>query len=171
MKFSELKGRAVVRLDTATKLGEVADLMMDPATWHIVSLKVRTGLFSAFLLVPVGEVQNIGTDAVTVVAPQPDATDSPHSPAASPARAGSDASAAPLVELTAILGSKVVTDAGTLVGELRDILFDWTNLTITSYEVREGGVLGKVREFVATPEVRFGEKIITMPAALLSQPS
>jgi hypothetical protein len=30
--------------------------------------------------------------------------------------------------------------------------------------------LGKAREFVATPEVGFREKIITMPAALLSPP-
>jgi sporulation protein YlmC with PRC-barrel domain len=169
MKFSELKGRAVVRLDTATKLGEVEDLMMDPTTWHIVSLKVRTGLFSAAVLVPAGEVQNIGTDAVTLAGPLPAAPDAPDPPP--PGSLGSSESAAPLVDLTSILGIKVVTDAGTLVGELRDILLDWSNLTITGYEVREGGMLGKAREFVATPEVRFGEKIITMPAALLSQPS
>ncbi len=172
MKFSELKGRAVVSLDNATKLGQVEDLMMEPATWHIVGLLVRTGMFSRSVLVPAGEVHNIGADAVTISAPLAEATDAAGSPQPTPP-AGLETveSAGSLVKLTSILGIKVVTDAGTLVGELGDILLDWANLTITSYEVREQGVFGKVRQFVATPEVRFGEKIITMPAALLSQPS
>jgi sporulation protein YlmC with PRC-barrel domain len=83
----------------------------------------------------------------------------------------SAAGAAPLIALTTVLGNKVVTDAGTLVGELQDVLLDWANLTITGYEVREGGVFAKTQEFTATPDLRFGEKIITMPAQLLSQPA
>jgi uncharacterized protein YrrD len=158
MKFSELKGRAVVSLDNAQKMGEVEDLMVEPVSRHIVSLKVRTGLFSAAQFVPAGEVKNVGVDAVTIAA---HAGPAPQSAEGAP----------PLVELTRILGNKVVTDAGTLVGELRDVLLDWANLTITGYEVSEGGLFAKVQEFTATPEVRFGDKIITMPAQLLSQPA
>jgi uncharacterized protein YrrD len=158
MKFSELKGRAVVRLEEAQRIGEVEDLMIEPVSRHIVSLKVRTGLFSAAELVPAAEVKNVGADAVTIALP---AEPTPQSAAGAP----------PLIALTTILGNKVVTDAGTLVGELQDVLLDWANLAITGYEVREGGVFAKTQEFAATPDLRFGEKIITMPAQLLSQPA
>jgi sporulation protein YlmC with PRC-barrel domain len=157
MKFSELKGRAVVRLEEAQRIGEVEDLMIDPVSRHIVSLKVRTGLFSAAELVPAAEVKNVGADAVTIALPVEPAPQS--------------AAGAPPIALTSILGNKVVTDAGTLVGELQDVLLDWANLAITGYEVREGGVFAKTQEFTATPDLRFGEKIITMPAQLLSQPA
>jgi sporulation protein YlmC with PRC-barrel domain len=158
MKFSELKGRAVVRLEEAQRIGEVEDLMVEPVSRHIVSLKVRTGLFSAAELVPAAEVKNVGADAVTIA---PTAEPAPPSAAGAP----------PLIALTTILGNKVVTDAGTLVGELQDVLLDWANLAITGYEVREGGVFAKTQEFAATPDLRFGEKIITIPAQLLSQPA
>ena len=68
MKFSELKGRAVVSLDNAQKMGEVEDLMVEPVSRHIVSLKVRTGRFSASQLVPADTVKNVGVDAVTIAA-------------------------------------------------------------------------------------------------------
>jgi uncharacterized protein YrrD len=158
MKFSELKGRAVVSLADARKIGEVEDLMVEPASRRIESLKVRTGRFRAAQFVPAGEVKNVGVDAVIVAAN------------ADPAAPGG-ASGSPLVELTRILGNKVLTDAGTLVGELRDVLLDWATLTITGYEVSAGGLFAQAQEFTATPEVRFGDKIITMPAQLLNQPA
>ncbi len=100
----------------------------------------------------------MGADAVTIAS-----TAEPAPPSAS--------GAPPLIALSTILGNKVVTDAGTLVGELQDVLLDWANLAITGYEVREGGVFAKTQEFTATPDLRFGEKIITMPAQLLNQPA
>ena len=59
MKFSELKGRAVVNLGDARKIGEVEDLMVEPDSYHIASLKIRTGLFSAPHLVPAVDVKNV----------------------------------------------------------------------------------------------------------------
>ena len=168
MKFSELKGRAVISLDDATKIGEVEDLMVDPVSRHIVSLKVRVGHFKAAKLVPATDVKNVGADAVTLttnslLADKP--ADSTVSGVAS------SVSAPGAVGLSSILGTKVVTDAGTLVGQLKDVIFDWSTLDITGYEVSEGGMFAKSQEFTATPDVRFGEKIITMPAELLSQPA
>src|SRR5438876_11156034 len=66
MKFSELKGRAVVDLEDARKIGEVEDLVVEPHGHSIVSLKVRTGLFHAAKLVSVTDVKNVGADAVTI---------------------------------------------------------------------------------------------------------
>ncbi len=168
MRFSELKGRAVVSLDDATKIGEVEDLMVDPVSLHVVSLRVHAGHFKAPLTIPAGDVQSVGADAVTLTtnstlagAPSPDTDTGPDSAA----------SAAPAVELTSVLGTKVVTDAGTLVGRLSDVVLDWSQLAITGYEVHEGGLFAKAQVFAASPDVHWGDKIITIPAALFSQPA
>src|SRR5689334_13743476 len=66
MKFSELKGRAVVNLEDARKIGTVEDLMVEPESHHIASIKVRIGMFHASQLIPVADVKNVGGDAVTI---------------------------------------------------------------------------------------------------------
>jgi sporulation protein YlmC with PRC-barrel domain len=178
MKFSELKGRAVVNLEDAEKIGEVEDLMVEPDSHRIVSIKVRTGLFHAATLVPVADVKNVGADAVTISVAANTAS-SPVDAAGSNrsgtwqqgTSAGNSESLSPLMEITSILGKKVVTDAGTMVGELHDVMVDWVDLMITGYEVHEGGLFAKAQEFAATPGVRYGNKLITIPAQLLSHPN
>lgn len=178
MKFSELKGRAVVNLEDAMKIGEVEDLMFEPDGHRIVSIKVRTGLFHAAQLVPVTDVKNVGADAVTIsVAANPASSPADTTGSDQPGAGQQDTSAGnseslqPLMEITGILGKKVVTDAGTMVGELRDVMVDWVDLTIAGYEVHEGGLFTKAQEFAATPGVRYGSKLITIPAQLLSHPN
>ncbi|MDQ6693709.1 MAG: PRC-barrel domain-containing protein [Chloroflexota bacterium] len=159
MKFSELKGKPVVDLADAKKMGEVEDLLVDPESHRILTLKVKTGLFSAAQLVPAGYIKSVGSDAVTISA----------SDSSDPGPAGSGRPTQP-IEMTSIMGNKVVTDAGTVVGDVRDVLFEWVSLMITGYEVREGGLFSKPHEFAATPDVRYGDKIITIPAELLNHP-
>ena len=184
MKFSELKGRAVVDLEDARKIGEVEDLLVEPHGHTIISLKVRTGLFHAAKVVPVTDIKNVGADAVTIsvgASPShiqadmanPSASDSAGPSAAQQQSTSSQSSerSQPLIEITSILGNKVVTDAGTMVGELNDAMVDWVDLKITGYEVREGGLFAKAQEFAATPEVSYGNKMITIPAQLLSHPA
>src|SRR6059058_5439314 len=82
MKFSELKGRAVVSLDSATKLGEVEDLLLDTDSRETIGVKVKTGLFGGTLVVPIAQVKSVGPDAVTVTGPvgehgEPTETDTP----------------------------------------------------------------------------------------------
>jgi sporulation protein YlmC with PRC-barrel domain len=206
MKFTELKGRAVVSLEDAIKLGTIEDLMVDAESHNIVSIQVRTGMFHAPRIIPVADVKNVGSDAVTIsiggmanissmtgvagvagidktAAQQPVAASggssiegsttitspvitSPGAPGISPVTAGSEAP----IEITSLLGNKVVTDAGTMVGNLSDVLVDWVDLTITGYEVHMGGAFTKAQEFVDTPGVRYGNKLITLPAELLNNP-
>lgn len=155
MKFSELKGRAVVNVEDAKKVGEVENLFLDPASRQVISLKVKTGgLFSTALILPVSRIMNIGPDAVTIRADVAGADQT------------NDAQAS--VEVTAILGNKVVTDAGALVGEVHDVLLDPVSAAITGYDVREGGIFAKSLEISATPDIRYGEKLITIPAPLPS---
>jgi sporulation protein YlmC with PRC-barrel domain len=167
MKFSELKGRAVVNLEDASKLGTIEDLMVDAESHHIVSIKVRTGMFHAAQIVPVADVTNVGGDAVTIsTGGTANITSMPES-TASPTSVGSQGP----IEITSLLGNKVVTDAGTMVGELSDVMIDWVDLTITGYEVHMGGPFTKAQEFVDTPGVRYGNKLITLPAELLNHPN
>ena len=186
MKFSELKGRAVINLEDASKIGEVEDLIVEPDGHHIVSLKVRTGLFHASRLVPVADVKNVGADAVTIsvdAGPATIPTDTTIQPLSDNAgQAGVEqhstsngrsekSQAGPVIEVSSILGNKVVTDAGTLVGTLRDVMVDWVDLTITGYEVHDGGMFSKAQDFGDTPDVHYGNKLITIPAQLLSHPN
>lgn len=182
MKFSELKGRAVVNLEDAEKIGELADLLIEPGSHRILSLKVRTGLFHSAKVVPVSDVKNVGADAITIAlggSPSDPTADMANSgtagngyiPPAAQQDNGASGSPQSPVEITSILGNKVVTDAGTMVGDLHDVIIDWSNLCITGYEVHQGGLFSKSKEFAATPEVRYGNKMITMPAHLLSQPA
>ncbi len=155
MKFSELKGRAVVDVEDAKKIGEIDNLLLEPGTRQVSSLKVKTGgLFSTPLTIAISQLMNIGPDAVTVKVDT-----------ASPGKAtGVDES----VELSSVLGHKVVTDAGTLIGEVHDVLLDPVSAAVMGYEVREGGIFAKSLEISATPEIRYGEKLITIPAPLPS---
>jgi uncharacterized protein YrrD len=155
IKFSELKGRAVVNVEDAKKIGEIDNLLLEPGTRRVSSLKVKpSGLFSTPLTIAISQLMNIGPDAVTVKAP----------PATSAQTSSSDES----FELTSVLGHKVVTDAGALLGEIHDVLLDPVNAAVTGYEVREGGIFAKSLEIAATPDVRYGEQIITIPAPLPS---
>ncbi len=163
MKFSELKGRAVVNVEDAEKIGEVENLLLEPTTRRVVGWKVKTGgLFSTPINVTSPQIINIGPDAVTIKV-------APKTATAKPDEAKDDAnSAQEIVELTSILGNKVVTDAGVLVGEVRDVLLDPNSGAVTGYEVNEGGLFAKTREVAATEDVRYGEKLLTIPAPLPS---
>lgn len=188
MKFSELKGRAVVNLEDAKKIGAVEDLMVEPESHRIVSVKVSSRMFHAAQMIPVANVKNVGGDAVTISTGAGMATPSSTAEstlgqqmAVSQGSNGGSATTAtisvvplgsqPAIEITSLLGNKVVTDAGTMVGELRDVMVDWVDLTITGYEVHTGGVFTKAQEFVDTPGVHYGNKLITIPAELLNHPN
>jgi len=186
MKFSELKGRAVVNFEDATNIGAVEDLMVQPESHHIVSVKVRTGMFHSAEVIPVTDVKNVGEDAVTIsvavagvdITHMADSNSAEQyvrkahsSSVGSTASTKSAESSQPLIEITSLLGNKVVTDAGTMVGKLRDVLIDWVDLSITGYEVHEGGMFTKAQEFIDTPDVHYGDKLITIPAQLLSHPN
>jgi sporulation protein YlmC with PRC-barrel domain len=191
MKYSELKGRAVINLEDASKIGEVEDLLVEPGSHRIAGIKVKAGLFSPVQHVPAADIRSVGPDAVTVsvgtpppstpAGPPVDVADTGEgaTPGLTPSGPPEAINAGPVaaqaspqaVEISSILGNKVVTDTGTLVGELRDAVFDRVDLTVTGYEVREGGLFTKAQEFVATPDVRYGDKLITIPAKLLNHPS
>jgi sporulation protein YlmC with PRC-barrel domain len=169
MKFSELKGRAVVDVQSAHKIGEVEDLSIEPGSHKIASVKVKTGLFSPSQVVQIGDVKSIGQDAVTVSGVP---TKQDQAAATATTAPGTEQTGAPVmpahVELSDLLDTKVVTDTGTLVGEVHDVMVDPEAMQVTGYEVKPGGLFARAHEISATPDVRYGKKLITVPAGLVN---
>lgn len=160
MKFSELKGRAVINLTDTKKIGTVDDLVVDFNTHQVVALKVKHGLFSSQLAVPVADVKNIGQDAVTVsIASDEELANL------------KDVQGSGTLSVASILNNKVVTELGTLVGQVNDVVLDATGLAIGSYEVSAGGLFAKPQEFPAAPQIRYGPQLLTVPDELLTRPA
>src|SRR6476646_239976 len=86
LKISELKGRGVIGLESARKLGALQGVVIDPAAAQIIGLKVSTAVAAGpgplfpglkpaataapapgeHLFIPAASVYSIGPDAVTV---------------------------------------------------------------------------------------------------------
>jgi uncharacterized protein YrrD len=120
LKASAIKGRAVVSLGRAEKIGIVSDILVDPAISRIVGLKIQTGRRGKEAIVRVSEIRCIGADAVVL----PDR------------RVLHDGTALPLRALSTghdLHHTKVMTYSGILLGRLRDVEFDTDQYQITQY--------------------------------------
>src|SRR5689334_12634591 len=110
----DLHGRAVIDVDQAKKLGAVDEVLLDPNGQRIAGLMVSHG--TSFLdksrsaTIPASAVQAIGEDAITVR--QTGEGD----------ELGSDLGSLP--RLSKVLGHRVVTQGGKLLGTLEDVLLE-----------------------------------------------
>ncbi len=161
---SKLKGRAVVSLAAAEKIGIVATLILDPATAELRGLKVKTGLVGTKSL-RVTDIRSVGADAVTIVdrtvlheheSEMPDLKDLP--------------------TFDDLLRTKVVSQGGTLLGMLGDVELDLDHYRIIRYEM-SGNLWAQMthsqRSFPAVGGLRFGKDLLIVPddvAAALSAP-
>lgn len=161
MKFSELKNRAVVDLNSARNIGHVESLVLDPALREVVGLKVKSGgLFGSGEMIPKAQIQNVGQDAITIAQPMEAAVaaDSSSKKETDPLKA--------LPDLSAIIGKQVVTQGGKLIGEISDVVLEPTNFAITGYEVSEAGLFGKKHQLPTSEELNLGPKILIVPDQL-----
>jgi len=155
LKWSDLKGRAVVDITNAKRVGSVDDLVLDPHTYQIVGLTFKAGLFSATQTVPTAAIKGIGEDAVTLqleVSP----TDAPEA-----------ATLSSLPTVSHVLGNGVVTEGGKHIGEISNVWLSLSPLIITGYEISKGGIFSKTHAFEITSEVHYGEKLVIIPDKLL----
>jgi uncharacterized protein YrrD len=156
-KRKELQGLAIVDVSGGRKLGSVGDLVVSPENGRIVALTVSAGMFGgADSWVAAEDVRAIGADAVTVEAEnvaRPDA-EMPHG-----TRAARDAS-------RALIGKKVVTEHGTLLGAISDYFFDETAMRVTGLTIG-GGLLSTEDGVAADRIVSVGPDavIVTDPGA------
>lgn len=128
MNADRIRGMAVLSITTGARLGRVEDLAFDPQERRVAALRVSAD--GQQTLIPFDKVHSIGSDAVTV--PSDDVREWGTPPG--------DLSTLPGVEDLRKL--KVVDEAGTLVGVVRDIEIDPQDGRVTQVETHAGGVLG-----------------------------
>jgi uncharacterized protein YrrD len=163
MRFSEIKNRAVVDLDSAQKIGQLESLVLDPAYREVVGLKIKSGgLFGPTEFLPISRLKNIGQDAITISQPLEAAV-------ASGSQDTSDSQLKNLPDLQHIVGKQVVTSNGKLLGDIHDITLDSSNLAITGYEISTGGLFAKKHQIPATQEINFGPAMVVIPDQLVTQ--
>lgn len=153
MYFSELKGRAVIDVTAAKTIGHLDDLVLELENRQIIGLRVKeSGLFGHTNSYPLAVLQSVGQDALTVqLGGEPAAKDT-------------------VLEkgpgLNSLVSKQVVSQGGKLIGQISDITLDPQRLTITGYEVKEGGLLGKKHSLAETSDLTFGPQMVVIPDAL-----
>ncbi len=163
IRAGSLRGRAVVSLEQARKIGTVEDIIFDLATGAVVAYAVGVGMLGATKALAPGSIRDIGADAITV----PDQVvlyDHSALPPGAPDRA----------QLSKLLGSKVVSERGVLLGILGEVELDATGSQITAYEM-SGTLWDKLRHqertFAPVPGLHGGQGLLIVPdpvAAALS---
>jgi uncharacterized protein YrrD len=114
VRATELMGLPIVTLDTAAAIGEVRDVLFDPARSRVVAYTVRgRGLLSPPLigLLPVSAVASIGHDAVMTTSEA----------AILREREGMSAALDNQIE---VLGKEVVSDNGEALGNVLDVVLE-----------------------------------------------
>ena len=165
IRASELRGRAVVDLNSAVKLGDVDEILLDPEGRHVAGFSVGRGQnllgggSPVETFVPASAVHAIGGDVVTVRG---------SGPAGAP-----DADAFP--RLGHVVGRKMVTHGGTVLGAIEDVLIDPTDGRIVGYALggkagsalaglfggRDDGLRG---DYVrADADLRVGPELVVVP--------
>ena len=109
MNVAEVFGRPVLDLATATTVGKIDDVDVDPATKRAIGFRLAKGASGDWLAWD--RIAAIGPDAVTI-----ESGDRLETYAADPARRGLKANGA--------IGGRVLTDQGREVGSLNDVDID-----------------------------------------------
>ncbi len=121
MKASDLKGRAVVTLNDATKVGHIDDVLFDAAYRRVLGFRVKKGTFGRAEALPRASVSAVGRDAVT---------------AAGPDALNAEDRFAELAEAAALSqarGTKVVTEGGDFLGTIAEVDVDDEARAVTAY--------------------------------------
>ena len=128
MNANALKGMAIVSLQEGTKLGAIDQPLFDLTTRQLGALAVAGP--DGHFVVPFPQIQQIGSDAVTVTSSQ--VTQTPSSGSALGA----------LLSLHDLGKLKVVDEDGTFLGTIHDVDVDQVSGQITQLTAHKGGLLG-----------------------------
>ncbi len=162
MKASSLEGKAVVDLSIADKIGSVSQVVIDPNARKVLALEIRGERFSAPQIVLIEKVRSFGKDAVTID------NSSGLNERANVSELGG------LPNASDFIGTRVVTESGTLLGTVRDVLFSDDGKEIVGYEYSRGGIGALVglghKTLSASSGQRYGGTILTVPDAEAAQP-
>ena len=162
IRASELSGRPVVDIDEAQKLGRIDKIIIDPEARRVAAFLVsHGGTFhkdKAPLLLPAASVHAIGPDAVTVR----------HAPEVNGAAAHFDQ----LPRVSDIIGRKVVSRDGRLLGVVDDVLISGADGIVVGSQLGDSSAFGSffgVRKHSRAPylradvDLRTGRDLIVAP--------
>jgi len=145
--IEQLIGRPVVSLETANKLGHVADLLTDPLSGQLAGFSVRR-LDESYALTSMLDVHDIGPDAIIVERDQ----------SLAPV---DDSSLKTLPKAKDNLrGVKVITEHGQLLGNISNLYLCVDKRPVFIYEVRSSlfdKLLGRAFYFAASLGCAFSE--------------
>jgi sporulation protein YlmC with PRC-barrel domain len=172
IRATRLRNLPVVDLESAVKIGKVHELVLDPGRRRVAAVIVRRGRTmwggANDAAVPGNAVQSVGADALTIRNIGP-----------THAQRGMELAAYPT--LTSMIGRRVLSRRGKLLGSVADVLLDEATGRVTGYalDVRTGGrgIFGLARrgedywpDYVrADLDLRIGRHIIVAPDAALVQ--
>jgi sporulation protein YlmC with PRC-barrel domain len=133
-----LHDRAVIQADSAERVGTVEDVVLDPGARMVDGLLVSRGhsLFGGKrTFVPASQVRAVGPDAILVLV-----------------RASDDDAPAPTLpnnaRLSELVGRKVVSDGGEVIGAVRDVLIDDAGLQLEGYTLEDTSTSGSIRKLL-----------------------
>jgi uncharacterized protein YrrD len=156
IKWSELRGIAIVSLSDGKKIGTVDDFYFDPASQRILALRVKTGLLGHRIF-SAASINTIGRDAITT----PNEETLQHE-SDSPQLTGS-------ISGENLTSYRVMSENGTVVGKIGNLFLTWTEPTAPMLFMLElsGGLLegltGKHQDFPASQVLRYGTDVIVIP--------
>jgi uncharacterized protein YrrD len=158
IKASELKGRAVVSLTQAEKIGSVASVILDPAASRVAGLTVRTGILGGAKILRASDIRSLGIDAVTI-----------HDSSLLHDDTGEVPELKDLPTLDEMIEMKIISESGQLLGTLGNVEIDPDQYQITRYEL-SGTFWDQLkhsnRTFDAVPGLRFGKQLLVVPDAI-----
>src|SRR5215208_6218440 len=115
IRARQLEGRAVVDIDAAEKLGKIDEIILDPDAARIAGFTVTRAESmlngKQHVMIPASAVHALGPDALTV---HQRATVEPVD----------DVTYTNLPRVSDIVGRKVVSESGRLLGKVDDVLID-----------------------------------------------
>lgn len=155
-RYEFVKGLPVITMAEGKQVGKIDDLVVDPGRKTVSWLRLHSGgmLGGERLWVPAEAVHGVGDDAVTIKAEADvrSPADAPDAVALVKAKRG-------------LIGSKVVTENGERVGEVRDYEFNPDTFALTSLSVPPGmNVVGEILIIPGDKVLTIGEDVIVVAA-------
>lgn len=154
-RWSDLRGLAVVTINSGKKVGTLEDFSFESHTNNIRALQVKTGLLSRRVLL-VTAISAIGQDAVTF--PDEDQL----------VKEKDEAQLKTLVSGSSLLGYRVLSEGGNLVGTTGDVLLNITvpsSLRIAGFELAGGlreRISGRYSSFTTEDIIRYGDDVLVI---------
>jgi uncharacterized protein YrrD len=153
MKLSELQGKLVVEVATARKAGNVEDALVSPSHDSVNALVVKVAQQGPSRILSTQSLGAIGPDAVTV-----ESAELLRPAEQVPELAG-------LASLASVIGSRVLTSDGKVLGAISDVTFDPSSYSVLSYEYKPSGLKSRLkgRSSVAPGDIiRLGTGMVTV---------